>query len=57
MHPKFAPSSFLGETIPTRDYQWALQVLQTYSRKNVRAYRIPRVCTSLLGLPPLHLKE
>jgi hypothetical protein len=30
MHPKFAPSSFFGENIPTRtrDYhRWALQVL------------------------------
>jgi hypothetical protein len=31
IHPEFAPS-FLGENIPTRDYQWALQVLQIYSK-------------------------
>jgi hypothetical protein len=32
MHPKFEPSSFLGEYIPPRDYLWALQVLKTYSK-------------------------
>jgi hypothetical protein len=33
IHPKPVPSSFLGEDSPTRDYQWVLQVLQTYFKQ------------------------
>jgi hypothetical protein len=33
MHPKSASSYFLGESIPTSDYQWALQVPQTFSKE------------------------
>ncbi len=48
MLPKSVPLSFLGETIPTSNYQWVLQVLQTFSKQNVRANGIPRVCTNYL---------
>jgi hypothetical protein len=37
MHPKSAPLSFLGENIPTSDYQWVLQVLQTSSRQKCKS--------------------
>ncbi len=30
MHPKFVLSSFLGEIIPTNNFQWVLQVPQTF---------------------------
>jgi hypothetical protein len=30
---KIAPSYFLGGNIPTRDYQWVLQVLLTFSKE------------------------
>jgi hypothetical protein len=33
MHSKSAPSYFLGENIPTSNYQWVLQVLQTFSKE------------------------
>jgi hypothetical protein len=33
MHLKSAPSYFLGEIIPTSDYQWSLQVLLTFSKE------------------------
>jgi hypothetical protein len=33
MHPKSAPSYFLGENIPTSNYQWVLQVLLTFSKE------------------------
>jgi hypothetical protein len=33
MHSKSAPSYFLGENIPTSDYQSVLQVLLTFSKK------------------------
>ncbi len=33
MHPKSARLYFLGGSTPTRDYQWELQVLQTFSKR------------------------
>jgi hypothetical protein len=33
MHQKSAPLYFLGASTPTRDYQWVLQVLQTFSKE------------------------
>jgi hypothetical protein len=30
MHPESAPSSLLGGNIPTREFQWVLQVLLTF---------------------------
>jgi hypothetical protein len=33
MHPKSEPLSFCGENIHTSNYQWVLQVLQTFPRK------------------------
>ncbi len=60
MHPKSAPLYFLGENIPTRDYQWVLQVLQTFfqgkmldlmeSLEYVRAYLDDLLCISKLSL-------
>jgi hypothetical protein len=47
MHPKSAPLYFLGESTPTRDYQWVLQDLQTFSRKDVGANGILGVCKSI----------
>jgi hypothetical protein len=47
MHLKSAPSYFLGENIPTRDYQWVLQVLLTFPKKDVKADEILGVCKSL----------
>ncbi len=32
MHPKSAPSSYLGENIPRSNCQWVLQVLQMFSK-------------------------
>ncbi len=37
MHPKSVPLSFLGENIPTSDYQWVLQVLQTFYKENFQS--------------------
>jgi hypothetical protein len=37
MHPKSAPSYFLREDIPTRDYQSALPVLQIFSKDRCRS--------------------
>jgi hypothetical protein len=37
MHPKSAPLSFLGENIPTSNYQWVLQVPQTFSKEKCRS--------------------
>ncbi len=34
---KSAPLYFLGERTPTADYQWVLQVLQTFSKKRCRS--------------------
>jgi hypothetical protein len=60
MHPKSTPSYFLGENIPTRDYQWVLQVLLTFSKAKmlelmetleyVRAYLDDLLCISKLRL-------
>ncbi len=60
MRPNFVPSYFLGENIPTRDYQWVLQVLQTFSKNKmselmetleyVRAYLDDLLCISKLSL-------
>ncbi len=49
MHPKLAPSSSLGKIF--------LQEIPNGPGKYVRANGIPRVCTSILRWPPLHLKE
>jgi hypothetical protein len=46
-HPKSAPSYFLGESIPKSDYQWVLQVLKTFPRKDVGADEIHGICKSL----------
>jgi hypothetical protein len=66
MHPKSAPSYFLGESTPIRDYQWSLQVLQTFSKGNmselmesleyVRAYLDDLLCISKLSLED-HLED
>jgi hypothetical protein len=66
MHPKSVPSYFLGDNIPTRDYQWVLHVLQTFSKKNmselmetleyVRAYLDDLLCISKLSLED-HLEK
>jgi hypothetical protein len=37
MHPKSAPLYFLRESTPTRDYQWVLQVLQTFFKERCRS--------------------
>jgi hypothetical protein len=61
MHPKSAPSYFLGESTPTRDYQWVLQVLTPgifqgkmselmESLEFVRAYLDDLLCISKLSL-------
>jgi hypothetical protein len=60
MHPKSAPSYFCGENFPTRDYQWVLQVLLTFSKERmlelmkslgyVRAYIDDLLCISKLSL-------
>jgi hypothetical protein len=34
---KSAPLYFLGESTPTRDYQWVLQVLQTFSKERCQS--------------------
>jgi hypothetical protein len=38
MNPKSAPSFFLGESIPTSNYLWVLQVLQRF-----KAMELPTV--------------
>jgi hypothetical protein len=48
MHPKSVPLYFLGENIPTNDYQWVLQFPQTFSKENVGANGILRVCRAYL---------
>jgi hypothetical protein len=49
MHSNSVPLYFLGENI-TRNYQWVLQVLQTFSKEKMSELinGISRVCTSLL---------
>jgi hypothetical protein len=47
MHPKSAPSYFLGKSIPTSDYQW---VLQMESLEYVRAYLDDLLCITKLSL-------
>jgi hypothetical protein len=37
MHPKSVPLSFLGENIPTSNYQWVLQVVQTFYKDKSRS--------------------
>jgi hypothetical protein len=32
MHPKSVPLSFIGNFFPTSNYQWVLQVLQSFSK-------------------------
>jgi hypothetical protein len=66
MHPKSAPSYFLGESIPTNNYQWVLQVLQTFFQGNmleliesleyVRAYLDDLLSISKLSLED-HLEK
>jgi hypothetical protein len=66
MHPKSVTSYFLGVNIPTRDYQWVLQVPQTFSKKKmselmgtleyVRAYLDDLLCISKLSLED-HLEK
>jgi hypothetical protein len=60
MHQESAPSSFLGETIPTRDLRWFLQVLLTFFQSKmselmetleyVRAYLDDLLCISRSSL-------
>jgi hypothetical protein len=65
MHPKSAPSYFLGGNIPTGDYQWVLQVLLTFQGKMlelmesleyVRAYLDEFLCISKMSLKD-HLEK
>jgi hypothetical protein len=56
MHPKSAPLYFLGASTPTRDNQWVLQVLQTFSKEFVRVYLGNLLCISKLSLED-HLEK
>ncbi len=64
MHPKSAPSYFHGESIPTSNYQWILQVPQTFSKvlelmessEYVKAYLDDLLCISKLSLE-VHLEK
>jgi hypothetical protein len=66
MHPEFATSSFLGGNIPTRDFQWVLQVLLTFFKAKilelmkdleyVQAYLDDLLCISRSSLED-HLKK
>jgi hypothetical protein len=67
MHPKSAPSYFLGENTPTSDYQWVLQVLLTFSKEKmselmesleyVRGYLDDLLCISKLSHEDHHLEK
>jgi hypothetical protein len=68
MHPKSAPLYFLGENIPTRDYQWAMGIAGSpdifqgkmselmESLEYVRAYLDDLLCISKLSLED-HLEK
>jgi hypothetical protein len=68
MHPKSAPLYFLGEYIPTRDYQWAMGIAGSpdifqgkmselmESLEYVRAYLDDLLCISKLSLED-HLEK
>jgi hypothetical protein len=44
---KICTINFCGDNIPTSNYQWVLQVLLTFPRKDVRADGILGVCKSV----------